>query len=179
MEFMNTPNINISNQNENLIFQSEPNKQLNTNVNQYLVEKSDQPTEKYKTFNIKFNYCNMLTYSLSIISFFPCMSLPLGITSLDYYLRISLGSSGVIFSLILMLYFRVYKIKLIKDTSNGKLIAKVINYLCFPKMKLNLDIENTHFYIKKEISQDEIGTSESFRLLIINDYKNLVDIDLH
>ena len=45
-------------------------------------------------------------------------------------------------------------------------------------MKLNLDIENTHFYIKKEINQDEDGKHESFRLLIINDYKNLVDIDL-
>ena len=48
-----------------------------------------------------------------------------------------------------------YKIKLVKDTSNGRVIVKVINYLCFPKMKLNLDIENTHFYILREISQYE------------------------
>ena len=39
MEIMNAPIIIISNQNENLIFPSEENGQLNTNVNQYFDEK--------------------------------------------------------------------------------------------------------------------------------------------
>ena len=71
-----------------------------------------------------------------------------------------------------------YKIKLIKNASNGKVIIKVINYLCFPKMKLKLDIENTHFYILREFFQDNEGNRETFILIIINDYKNLVGIDL-
>ena len=177
MELMNTPmNNNISNQNENLI-QSEQNRQQNINVNQYFIEKNDQSSLEYNTYVIRFIFCNVLVYSLSIMVLFGCLIPVMVIPKLDLYLKITIISAGVIFSLILMI-FCVYKIKLIKDTSNGKVIVKVINHLCFPKMKLNLDIENTHFYVKREISQDEDGTHESFRLLIINDYKNLVDIDL-
>ena len=75
--------------------------------------------------------------------------------------------------------FSHYKIKLIKNPSNGKVIIKVINYLCFPKMKLKLDIENTHFYILREFFQNNEGNRETLILIIINDYKNLVGIDLH
>jgi hypothetical protein len=45
-------------------------------------------------------------------------------------------------------------------------------------MKLNLDIENTHFYVRQEIYQDAESYNEYTSLLIFNDYKNLVDIDL-
>ena len=45
-------------------------------------------------------------------------------------------------------------------------------------MKLNFDIENTHLYVLIEISQGEYSINEYFTLLIINDYKNLADIDL-
>ena len=72
------------------------------------------------------------------------MILEIVISNSDIYLRIAIFILGVIFLLILMRFY-AYKIKLIKDTSNGKVIVKVINFLCFPKMKLNLDIENTHF----------------------------------
>ena len=171
---MNTPMNNISNQNENLI-QTEQNRQHNVNINQYFVEKDGQSSNN--TFDIRFICCNVLVYTFSILVLLGCLIPVIVIPNLDFYLRVIIGLSGVIFSLILMI-FCVYKIKLIKDTSNGKVIVKVINYLCFPKMKLNLDIENTHFYIMREFYQDEDGTSESFRLLIINDYKNLVDIDL-
>ena len=174
---MNSPIVNISNQNENLI-QSEQIRQQNANVSQYFVEKNDQSSIEYKTFNIRFIYCNVMVISLSIffimVSIFPMYVIP----DLDYYLRIAFVSSFVVIFPLILMIFCVYKIKLVKDKSNGKVIVKVINYLCFPKMKLNLDIENIHFYILRQISQDEEGTRESFRLLIINDYKNLVDIDL-
>ena len=174
MEFMNTPMNNISNQNENLI-QSEQNSQQNLNVNQFFVEKSDQSSND--TFIIRFICCNVLVYTLSILVLLGCLIPVIVIPNLDLYLRIVIGSSGVIVSLILMI-FCVNKIKLIKDTSNGKVIVKVINYLCFPKMKLNLDIENTHFHVLEQITKLENGDLLSYRFLIINDYKNLVGIDL-
>ena len=46
-------------------------------------------------------------------------------------------------------------------------------------MKLKLDIENTHFYILREFFQNNEGNRETLILIIINDYKNLVGIDLH
>ena len=176
MELLNTPMNDISNQNENLI-QSEQNKVQNINVNEYFVDKNDQSSKEYSTFDIKFICCSVFVYLLSIFVILGCLIPVMVLPNLDLYLRIAICSPGVIFSLILM-FFCVYKVKLIKDTSNGKVIVKVINHLCFPKMKLNLDIENTHFDVLREITQDENGTHESFRLLLINDYKNLVDIDL-
>ena len=176
MELMNTPINNISDQNENLI-QSEQNRAQNINVNQYFVEKHDQSSKENNTFIIRFICNNVSVYTFSIIILIGCLMTAILIPELDLYLRIAIVSYGVIFSLILMI-FCVNKIKLIKDTSNGKVIVKVINYLCFPKMKLNLDIGNTHFDIMREISQDKNGTHEFFTLLIINDYKNLVGIDL-
>ena len=175
MEFMNTPISDISNQNENLI-QSEQNRHQNINVNQYFVEKSD-PSIEYNTFVIRFIYCRTIVYSLSILVLLGCIIPIMVITQLALYLKITIGSSGVIFSLILLI-FSVNKIILIKDTANKKVLIKVMNFLCFPKMKFNLDIENTHFYVNREINEDENGTNTSYRLLIINDYKNLVGIDL-
>ena len=93
MEIMNAPIINTSNQNENLILRSEENGQLNTNVNQYFVEKKDQSSMENETFNIRFFYCNLMVGSLSffflIISIFPLYVIP----NLDYYLRIAFASS--------------------------------------------------------------------------------------
>ena len=136
MELMNTPINSISNQNENLI-QSEQNRAQNINVNQYFVEKNDQSSKENNTFIIRFICCNVIVYTFSILILLGCLIPVIVIPKLDLYLRIAIGSSGVIFSLILMI-FCVNKIKLIKDISNGKVIVKVINYLCFPKMKLNL-----------------------------------------
>ena len=88
---------------------------------------------------------------------------------MKFYIRIAIISPGVIFTLILFA-FGSNKIILIKDTSNKKLLVKLINYLYFPKMKFNLDIENTHFCV--------IHNNDT-RLYIINDYKNLLGIDLN
>ena len=144
MEFMNTPMNNILNQNENLIIQSEQNKAQNINVNQYFVENNAQSSKEYSTFDIKFDCSNIIAYTLSIVFILACLISVIVVSNLDIYLRIAIGILGVIFLLILMRLY-AFKIKLIKDKSNGKVIVKVINFLCFPKMKLNLDIENTHF----------------------------------
>jgi len=92
-------------------------------------------------------------------------------------INIVLFLSGAIFSSVICFSCN-NRIKLIKDESNRKVIIKVFNYLCIPKMKLILDTENTHFHIEKKIKRNENDFSESFRLFIINDYKNLVGIDL-
>ena len=144
------------------------------NVNQYFIERNDQSS---KEFVIRFISRNIFVYSLSFFVILFSIFIPSIFPNIDSYLKIAYASFGVIFSLILMI-FCVYKVKIIKDTLNGKIIVKVINYLCFPKMKFKLDIENTHFYVSTEISQDENGQHATFRLLIINDYKNLVGIDL-
>ena len=177
MELMNTPMNAISNQNENLI-QSGQNGQQNTNVNQYFVEKSDDKSSKeYNTFIIRFICRNIFIYLISISIFLGLLIPAIVIIKLDLYIRIAMISLGVIIALMLFI-FSTNKIQLVKDISNGKVVVKVMNYLCFPKMKLNLDIENTHFHVLEEITQDEDGTQVSYKLLIINDYKNLVGIDL-
>ena len=177
MELMNTPMNAISNQNENLI-QSGQNGQQNTNVNQYFVEKSDDKSSiEYNTFIIRFIGFNIVIYMLSILILLGLLIPAMVILKLDLYIRIAMISLGVIIALMLFI-FSTNKIQLVKDISNGKVVVKVMNYLCFPKMKLNLDIENTHFHVLEEITQDEDGTQVSYKLLIINDYKNLVGIDL-
>ena len=95
------------------------------------------------------------------------------VRSVKFYIRIAIISPGVIITLILFAFGK-NKIILIKDTSNKKVIIKLINYLYFPKMKFNLDIENTHFCVKTKNDVNENTT----RLFIINDYKNLSGIDL-
>ena len=172
---MDTPNFIY--QNENLT-PSEQNIQQNMNVSQFFIEKDFQSSKKESNkFVIKFPLCNCLVYFLSIIILLVFIIPAMVIPRLDLSIKISFISSGVIFSLILMI-FCVNKIILVKDIPNRNVLIKVINYLCFPKIKLNFDIENTHLYVMREISQSENGIKEDFTLLIINDYKNLVGIDL-
>ena len=163
-----------SNQNEYLI-QSAPNRQENLNVDQFFVENTVQSFEQLNTFVIKSTPWVVIIFS--ILSLLGCTIPALVIPGLVSYLRIIIISPGVIISLLLFTCF-TKKIILIKDTSNRKVLIKVMNYLCCPKMKLNLDIENTYFYVRREIYQDAENYNEYTSLLIFNDYKNLVDIDL-
>ena len=171
---METPINSTSNQNECLI-QSAPNRQQNLNVDQFFVENTVQSFEQLNTFVIKFN--SWIVIGCSIFVLLGCTIPALAIPGLVLYLRIIIISPGVIISLLLFTCCKK-KIILIKDTSNRKVLIKVMNYLCFPKMKFNLDIENTHFYVRQEIYQDAESYNEYTSLLIFNDYKNLVDIDL-
>ena len=70
------------------------------------------------------------------------------------------------------------KIVLIKETSNKKVLIKVINLLDFAKMKISLKLENVHFYIRKEIKKEDRREKIIYKLLIINDY-NLENNDLN
>ena len=85
----------------------------------------------------------------------------------DKYGRIFIFLLGVIIELILLFFYNK-KIIILKDTSNKKAIIKVINFLCFACKIIIFDLENIHFNIIPPIN----------RLLIINDFKNLVGIDL-
>ena len=176
MEMMNTPINTNENGNENLI-QSEQNRTPKANINQYFVEKSDQSSEENNTFAINFYNCNFVVYILTFHLIMPFLIPAIIIPGLPLYIRMSLGLTGVISSLMILI-LDINKIILIKDTLNGKLLIKVMNHLCFPKMKLNLNIENIHFYVHKEISYSDEGTNESSTLIIINDFKNLMGIDL-
>ena len=74
----------------------------------------------------------------------------------------------------------VKKIELVKDSFSKKVLIKVVNLLGCSQMKLNFDLENTHFYMSSQISVDDNDKpSTRYILYIINDYKNLVDIDLN
>ena len=88
-------------------------------------------------------------------------------------IRIVIISIGVILSLLSLFYF-VSKIVLIKDIINKKIIIKFKNYFCFAKNTLKIDIENLHF----DVIDNQNPDNSYFILLIINDYKNLVEIDL-
>jgi hypothetical protein len=167
---MNTPLVSDSNENET---QTEQNKQHNGGVNQLLNEKNGQLSEE--TFIIKFFYLPIVLIA-SIISILLTLIAIFG--EFNLWFRIFLPIFGVIFSLIL-LYIIVNKIILVKDSSNKKILIKVVNYLCLTKMKLNFDLENIHFYLesKDHVVDDERFTTE--RLFIINNYKNFVGIDLN
>ena len=79
------------------------------------------------------------------------------------------------------------KVEIIKDSLNKKKITvKIMNYLCRAKTTLIIDQENIHF--SRELSnidniikplEEKITTLLFYTFYIINDYKNLVDIDLN
>ena len=82
--------------------------------------------------------------------------------------------------ILIILIFSNNKILIIKDQANKKAIIKIINLLCFPKKKIVLDLENTHFDVYCSSSSDSEGNAlKTFHLYIFNDYKNLVGIDLN
>jgi len=97
----------------------------------------------------------------------------------DLYSKIFSPLYGIVISLILMNKI-VKKIELVKDSFSKKVLIKVVNLLGCAQMKLNFDLENTHFYMSSQISVDDNDKpSTRYILYIINDYKNLVDIDLN
>jgi hypothetical protein len=77
------------------------------------------------------------------------------------------------------------KIEILKDSLNKKIIVKIMNYLCRAKTTLIFDQENIHFskfhsatyIIKEPFYKKTIVSYHTF--YIINDYKNLEDIDLY
>ena len=163
------------NQNENLIKNQQQNNQQNIDVNQFFVE-SNTNTENNK-YVITFLFYRILVPSLVVI-FLIGSFVPITIPEIDLYISLISMILGVILSLLLLI-FSINKIEIIKDESNNKIIIKVINFLFFSKKIIKIDRENFHFLFKREVSYDtEGGSSESIKFYIINDFKNLVDIDL-
>ena len=177
MASTNTPLNNFSNQKENLINPQQQNNLQSMDVNTFFVEK-----EENKSLDNKYTL-TFLFYRISVpflLIIILCGSIiPVSlIKKVKLYIKLLSIISGVIVSFILLI-FSFNKLEIIKDKSNNKIIIKVINFLCFPIKILKIDSENFHFYFKKIIKQDsEGGSHESILFTIINDYKNLVDIDL-
>ena len=165
-----------SNQNENLIKPHQENTQQRMNVNQFFIE-----SENISSNNNKF-ILTFLTYRIIVpifvIIFLSASIIPVVLIELKSDIQILSIILGVIISLLIII-FSNNKLEIIKDISNNKIIIKEINFLCFPKKIINIDLENFHFYFEKKQSYGQDGISpESIEITIINDYKNLVDIDL-
>ena len=165
-----------SNQNENLIKPHQENTQQRMNVNQFFIE-----SENISSNNNKF-ILTFLAYRIIVpifvIIFLSASIIPVVLIELKSDIQILSIILGVIISLLIII-FSNNKLEIIKDISNNKIIIKEINFLCFPKKIINIDLENFHFYFEKKQSYGQDGISpESIETTIINDYKNLVDIDL-
>jgi len=174
MELIDTSINNLSNQNEDLT-PTEGNKQQKIDLSQFFIEKNGQSQSLRETFIIYVS--NIFSPVMAIMIFLLFFLLAL-FCLLHLYLKIFLASFGFIISLILLFSF-IHKIILVKDISNKKVLVKLVNYLCLTKKKFNIELENAHFYIKKVINTSDEGPDTiSYKLFIINDYKNLVDIDL-
>ena len=176
MDLINSPINNISNEKENLVTNSGQNIVQNSNIEQFLVEKKEQTSEDNNRFIVKFIYYYILVCVFSALLSCPIL---LGILSnkLGLYIRIIIILLGVIFEFMLLFFYNK-KIIFLKDASKEKLIIKVINFLCFARKIIILDLENVHFNIQETVSYSENGSYIFYGLLIINDFKNLVGIDL-
>jgi len=176
MEFINSPTNNISNENENLIFQSSPDGQQNVDINQFFTEKKYQSSDGNNRFVIKYFFLVYIGFFLLLLVFL-ITPIPIIIfipmSGLSIHSRILIVLIGILLELILLIYCHK-KIVLLKDESNKKLLIKVINFLCCDIKKINLDLENIHFYVETLGFTGE----ETNNLFIINDFKNLADIDL-
>ena len=112
------------------------------------------------------------TVSILLFASFIAILIPV----IDLYIKIISIILGVVLSLLLLIFF-IKKIEITKDKSNNKTIIKLINFLCFPRKIIKIDRENFHFTFKSRDSNSE-DSSDSIVFTIINDFKNLVDIDL-
>ena len=178
MIYSSTPYTENSNQNENLlsIQQQQQNNQQPINAKQFFVENEDNSSEN--KFILTFLYYRILV-PIFIFAFLIFTNVPVSvIPNIKIYMNIFSRAIGIIASLILLIISN-NKLEIIKDKSNNKIIIKVVNFLCFPKKIIKIDMENFHFYFKKILDQgSKGGTRELIRFRIINDFKNLVDIDL-
>ena len=161
------------NQNENLIKNDQLNNQQNLDVNQFFVEGI-----KNKENNKYVIRCSPLLV-VALIFIFLIISLVLTlIPKMHLVIKVISITLGVVISLLLLI-FNIVKIEITKNKSNNKIIIKLINFLCFPKKIIKIDRENFHFTFQRRECNDPDGSSSSYIIFaIINDFKNLVDIDL-
>ena len=172
MEFSNSPTGECSNSKEKLI----KNNEQKINVNQFFVNENDQSSEDDKKVIITFScFYRILKPICSIFILMVTIIPATVIEKLYIYERICIIIAGITFALSLLIISK-NKIEISKNKSINKVYIKCKNFLCFSIKTIILDLENTHFYAK--YNKDEDNVTLSTTLLIINDYKNLKDIDL-
>ena len=169
MKFSDNPL--TSNQNENLITPQQQTNQQNVYVNQFFVENSNKPSNN--KYIITFLYYGILVPSLVIILLLVSIIPVTVIESLDLVIKLISIIPGVIVSF-LMLIFSYNKLEITKK--NDKIIIKVINFLCFPIKIIKIYTENFNFNFNTITDFESYSQKTTFT--IMNDYKNLVDIDL-
>ena len=170
MDLMNTPMNNISNKNEDLI-QTKSNKQTNVDISQFFVPKNNHSGESFIIFFSNYGLIIPAVLFLIVCAIFGIF------TPINIYPRIIAPSIAFII-LFILLFLLIHKIILVKDIYNKKIQIKIVNYLCLPIKKINLEIENTHFYAGSMVHEPDEGPEyTTTRLFIINDYRNLLNID--
>ena len=188
MEETITPFNEISNSKENLIYPEEPEEQDNQeiyNVNQFFVdvkfpEKDDKfiMTSERDKFIFTFNCCRVLIIVFTTIILSITIFLASGISSLKTGDRIIIILEGIILVLIILIFSK-NRLEITKDKSNNKAIIKIKNFLCFTIKTIKIDLDSIYFHIKHETFTDSEGyTQVSNGLIIINNNKNLLEIDL-
>ena len=113
----------------------------------------------------------VIVYSILFLFIIIFVSLFIGLKILYTIIILIIG----IIIILIIFILSNNKLVITKDESNNKVYIKVINYLCFPKKTIILDKENTHFYA---IGRPEQDLKNDTTLIVINDHKNLRDIDL-
>ena len=176
MDLINSPINDITNEKENLVINSEQNEPQNSNIVQFSIEGKNQSSKDNNRFVAKFTCNYILVCIFSLLLSCPIL-FGILVTTIVLYIRIIIILIGVLLELMLLFCFNK-KIVFLKDASNEKLIIKVINFLCFAKKIIIFDLENIHFNILQNISYSQDGPIPFYGLLIINDFKNLVGIDL-
>ena len=172
--------------NENYFKPSQFKKQNNDilNVNDFFIEQNEQhlntnnnnfkDLENINKFIIQFSFYPLLSILISLSILLGTILLFTLLIKLEMYQRILILISGIIIIIILNI-FTNNRLEITKNELDNKVNIKLINLLCFTKKKIILYRENTHFFIKCKIdSKDNINLI----LIIINDYQNLIDIDL-
>ena len=174
------------NTNENLLKPSQfakPNNSDIINVNDFFIEPKNQKNlslfndkksyENDNKFIIRFTYYPLLSIFISMFILIGTILLSILIQRIEIYIRIIILISGI--SIILIIFIITNnRLEITKNELNNKINIKIINLLCFCKKKMVLGGENARFFTKcKDIKGDITIT-----LIIINDYYNLIDIDL-
>ena len=75
-----------------------------------------------------------------------------------------------------ILFLADKKIEIIKDVPNKKLRVNLVNYLCCAKKKREFTFPN--IYADVRIIKGDKDTSDSYNLVLINSFKDGIDIDL-
>ena len=180
METPITPLNEATNPKKNLIYPEAPEEQNNQeiyNVNQFFVDKEVKYPEN-EIFILTFTCYRILIPILTIIILVGTITPALLIIKLETIGRIAIIIAGVILVLILLI-FSYNKIKIAKDKANNTATIKLINFLCFSKKTIKIDLDNIQFYSKKGTTIEINGVeTETTRLFIINNNKNLSGIDL-